>query len=297
MMLLAGTIPVKDMPLILGEARFQGDDLLVDGMAIPCTQGTGAMVSAYLKTAEYLKIEPPRVLLAGDTGQGRGSREIYEYLIDHIAELAPEVLTLHYWLPDTALMRRLCAAVVKCTKKPCLIADAASMYSAKVSGLAQFFDVFTPDAAELAFLADTDAQHPAYVKFMTCYDSDRVPDFINSASKNKNLAVLTLVKGTVDYIVKEGEITATVNEPDVPAMEAIGGTGDTITGMVSAFIAAGLEPVEAAVIAAKANRTAGEMADVTPATRIGKVIAAFPEVFKRYLREWSGDCINGGTEK
>jgi NAD(P)H-hydrate repair Nnr-like enzyme with NAD(P)H-hydrate dehydratase domain len=212
-------------------------------------------------------------------------------------ELAPEVLTLHYWLPDTAQMRRLCAAVVKCTEKPCLIADAASMYSAKVSGLARFFDVFTPDAAELAFLADSTAPHPAYVKFMTCYDSARVPELIGNASRNRNLAVLTLVKGSADYIVKEGVITTTVNEPDVPAMEPIGGTGDTITGMLSAFIGAGLEPLEAAVIAAKANRMAGKIANVNPATRIGKVIAAFPGVFKQYLCEWSGVCIDGGIKK
>jgi NAD(P)H-hydrate repair Nnr-like enzyme with NAD(P)H-hydrate dehydratase domain len=124
-----------------------------------------------------------------------------------------------------------------------------------------------------------------------------VPELIDTASRNKNLAVLTLVKGSVDYIVKEGEIVATVDEPDVPFMEPIGGTGDTITGMVSAFIAAGLEPLEAAVIAAKANRTAGKIANVNPATGIAEVIAAFPGVFKSYLCEWSGVCIDGGRTK
>ena len=152
MMLIAGTVPFKDMPLTYGKVSIEGDCLLVDGRRITCTQGTGAMISAALATTEYLKLEAPNVLLAGDIGQGKGSREIYEYLIENVAELAPEVLVLHYWLPDMAQTRRLCEAVGKCDRKPVLVADAASMYSAKAAGLASFIDVFTPDAAEMAFL-------------------------------------------------------------------------------------------------------------------------------------------------
>jgi NAD(P)H-hydrate repair Nnr-like enzyme with NAD(P)H-hydrate dehydratase domain len=296
MMLIAGTVPIQDMPLTFSQASFSGDDLLVGGKRIPCTQGTGAMVSAALQTTTYLKLDAPHVLLAGDTGQGKGSRSIYEYLIENVAELAPEVLALHYCLPDMNLTRRLCAAVDKCAARPVLIADAASMYSAKAAGLAEAFDIFTPDVAEMAFLADPDATHPAYVKFMTYNNTDKMPELIQTAYQNKNTAKLMLVKGAVDYIVKDGEIIATVSEPDVPYMEPIGGTGDTITGMVAAFVYAGLEPREAAVIAAKANRTAGKTALVTPATRVGRVVAQLPEVFGKYLCEWSGVCIRGGVE-
>jgi hypothetical protein len=296
MMLIAGTVPIAQMPLTFGPAGLDGDNLVVGGQLVPCTQGTGAMVSAALRTTEYLKVEPPQVLLAGDTGQGRGSREIYEYLIENVAKLAPRVLALHYWLPDTAQTRRLCAAIGKCARRPVLIADAASMYSAKAAGLAGEFDIFTPDAAEMAFLADPDATHPAYVRFMTFNDIERMPELIRAAYYHKNTASLLLVKGATDYIVMNGEVIATVGEPDVPAMEAIGGTGDTITGMLAAFVHAGLEPHEAAVIAARANRMAGKMAAVTPATRVGRVVAALPEVFKKHLCEWSGVCIAGGVE-
>jgi len=164
------------------------------------------------------------------------------------------------------------------------------MYSAKAAGLAPFFDVFTPDAAELAFLADPDATHPAYVRFMTSNDLERMPELIKTAYKMKNAAGLLLVKGAIDYIVRDGEIWATVAEPDVPAMEAIGGTGDTVTGLVAAFGYAGLEPHEAAVIAARANRMAGSFAQVTPATRVSRVIAHLPAVFTKYLCQWSGVC-------
>ena len=296
MMLIAGTVPIKDMPLTYGKVSSVGDYLFVGGQRIPCTQGTGAMVSAALATTAYLKLEPPQVLLAGDIGQGKGSREIYEYLIENVAELAPQVLALHYWLPDMAQTRRLCAAIEKCARRPLLIADAASMYSAKAAGLAPFFDVFTPDAAEMAFLADPDATHPAYVRFMIYNDMEHMPELIKAAYQHKNAARLIVVKGAVDYIVKDGEIVATINEPDIPMMEPIGGTGDTITGIISAFVYAGLETHEAAVIAARANRMAGKMAEVTPATRVSRVIARFPEVFKKYLCEWSGVCTTGGVE-
>jgi hypothetical protein len=296
MMLIAGTVPIKDMPLIFGTVSADGDSLLVGGRRIAGTQGTGAMISAALATTAYLKLEPPQVLLAGDTGQGKGSRELYEYLIENIAKISPQVLALHYWLPDIALTKRLCQAIEKCPEKPVLIADAASMYAAKAAGLAPFFDIFTPDAAEAAFLADPDATHPAYVKFMMYNDTDKMQELIRTAYKNGNAAKLMLVKGTTDYIVNGSGIIETINVPNVPAMEAIGGTGDTITGMVAAFVAAELEPHEAAIIAARANRMAGKMAVVTPAMRVGRVVAQLPEVFKKYLCEWSGVCTTGGVE-
>ncbi len=296
MMLIAGTVPIKDIPLILGEARDEGDHLLIKGQHVPCTQGTSAMVRAALKTTDYLKLEAPQVLLVGDTGEGKGSRDLYDYLIKNVAELSPEVLALHYWMPDMALTRQLCAAVEKCIRRPVMIADAGSMYSAKAAGLATAFDIFTPDAAEIAFLADPDATHPAYIRFMVNTDGGNTPELIKTAYEHKNAAGLLLVKGAIDYIVKAGNIIDTVTEPDVPALEAVGGTGDTITGLVSAFVYAGLEPHEAAIIAARANRMAGRFAEATPATRVGQVIARFPEVFKKYLCEWSGVCATGGVE-
>jgi NAD(P)H-hydrate repair Nnr-like enzyme with NAD(P)H-hydrate dehydratase domain len=297
MMLIAGTVPIGDMPLTLGEASLEGDFLLVDGWRVPGAQGTGAMVSAALATTEYLKLEAPRVLLAGDIGQGRGSRELYEYLIRHMAELAPQVLALHYWLPDMAQTRQLCDAIKGCARRPVMIADAASMYSAKAAGLATSFDVFTPDATEMAFLADPAATHPAYVqRHLIDTDIKKTPELIKAAYRIGSAARLLLVKGAVDYIVSNGEILANVTEPDVPAMEAIGGTGDTITGLVSALVYAGLEPHEAAIIAARTNRMAGKFARVTPATRVGQVIARFPAVFREYLCQWSGVCATGGVE-
>jgi len=293
MMLIVGTVPLKDLPLTMGKAGAEGDYLVINSHRIPCTQGTSAMITAALVTTEYLKLEAPQVLVVGDTGQGKGSREMYEYLIQNVAKLSPEVLALHYCLPDMALTRRLCESVKKCPQRPLMIADAASMYAAKAAGLATGFDIFTPDATEMAFLADPDATHPAYIaRHLFDTDVTQTPKLVAAAYQKKNAAKLLLVKGATDYVVRNGEILATVSEPDVPMLEPIGGTGDTITGMVSAFVYAGLEPHEAAIIAAKANRMAGKLAQATPATKVRQIISQFPSVFKENLCQWSGVCIN-----
>ena len=111
-----------------------------------------------------------------------------------------------------------------------------------------------------------------------------------AAYENKSAAKLLLVKGKTDYVASEGKILATINEPHVPTLEAIGGTGDTITGLVSAFAYSELEPRDAAIIAAKANRMAGKLARPTPATKVRQIIDQFPQVFKEYLCQWSGAC-------
>lgn len=297
MMLIAGTIPIKDLPLNIGKVEKDGESLLVNGYCIPCAQGTGAMIEAALATTRYLNLDPPQIVVAGDLGRGEGSQSIYDYLAGHLPELCPEVLALHYILPDMTLMRKVCQSVNRCPRKPIMIADAASMYAAKAAGLATGFDIFTPDATEIAFLGDPDATHPAYIN-RHLFDADitQTPRLVTAAYQHDNAAKLLLVKGAVDYIVRDGDILATITEPDVPELEAIGGTGDTITGLVSAFAYAGLELHEAAIVAARANRMAGKFAQATPASRVSQIIDQFQAVFKEYLCQWSGVCYIGGGD-
>ena len=287
MMLIAGTVPIKDLPLTLGEVSLEREFLSLNGFRMRCTQGTGAMISAALAVTEYLKLDPPQVLVVGDTGRGEGSQSLYKYLVQNVSRLSPDVLEFHYILPDMALMRKVCESVEGCPKKPVMIADAGSMYAAKAAGLASEFDIFTPDATEMAFLADPNATHPAYIN-RHLFDTDvtQTPKLVSAACRQRNTAKLLLVKGAIDYVAKDGEILETVTEPDIPALEAIGGTGDTITGLVAAFAYAGLELHKAAIIAAKSNRMAGKFAQATPATKVWQIIAQFPTVFEKYLNEW-----------
>ena len=95
------------------------------------------------------------------------------------------------------------------------------------------------------------------------------------------------MKGKTDYIAADGQILATINEPHIPTLEPIGGTGDTITGLVSALVYAGLEPKEAAILACRANRMAGQWARPTPATKVREIVDQFPAVLRQYYDPWT----------
>ena len=293
MLLIAGTVPVEDLPLTVGKAVIEGETLEVAGTRLPCTQGTTAMVSSAAITLGYLGLkEPPTAALIGDLGDGAGSKKLYKYLIADICKLEPQVAALHYLMPIIPLMEKVVAACKKCSPHPRLIADAGSMYAAKAAGLSKSFYIMTPDAGEMSFLADPKATHPAYIQHHFFNAEPRiVPDLIRQAFENGDAPDTLIVKGSTDFIATQGEVVETVSEPNVPAMEAIGGTGDTVTGMVSAFLFAGLEPHEACILAARANRMAGLYAGVTPASPVMDLIGKLPEVFKKHICEWSGVCM------
>lgn len=286
MLLICGTVPWADLPITCGQALFDGENLSIQDTEIPCTQGTAALVSAACVTAMYLKTSPPNVILVGDNGSGKGSRLLYDYLTKNIPLINPDILLLHYILPVMGLMKKVCAAAAKCSKKPIMIADASSMYAAKAAGLASEFDIFTPDLCEMAFLADPDAIHPAYIsRHLFSAEIAQVQELITAAYRQKSAAKTLIVKGATDHVVEQGKIIFTISDPDIPALEAIGGTGDTISGMVGAFIQAGLTHCDAAIAALKANRKAGEYVRAAPATKIRQIVAAIPEALKNFTIE------------
>ena len=73
---------------------------LPDGSAVPVQRGTAALAATAFLACEALGFEPPRLLLAGDTGSGAGSRALYAWLTEHVASLAPRGMTFHYLFPD-----------------------------------------------------------------------------------------------------------------------------------------------------------------------------------------------------
>ena len=281
MLLICGTIPQESAALITGEAKFDGSKLFVGNTEIPCTQGTAALASAACVVAAHFQIPAPQAVFAGDTGAGKGSRLLYDYLIKNLPRINPDILLMHYILPVMGLMKQVCAAADKCAKRPVMMADASSMCAATAAGMAPQFDVFTPDLSEMEFLADAEAIHPAYIsRHLFRAEIAHIDKLIDAAYRQKSMAKTVIVKGAIDHVVQEGKIKFTLSEPDLPALEAIGGTGDTISGMVGAFIDAGLTPLDAAVAALKANREAGRYAQATPATKIREIISAIPQALK-----------------
>jgi NAD(P)H-hydrate repair Nnr-like enzyme with NAD(P)H-hydrate dehydratase domain len=173
----------------------------------------------------------------------------------------------------------------KLNPRPYLIADAGFMYAAKMSGEAYLYDLFTPDVGELAFLADEEAPQPFYTRGFILHEENRVPELIARAYKHHNAARYLLVKGEKDYLADEKGILETVDDPVEEVLEAIGGTGDTLTGLVSVMIDAGMNVREAAVAAMQVNRMAGKVAKPTPATQIEEIIRCIPSALRDVLGE------------
>jgi NAD(P)H-hydrate repair Nnr-like enzyme with NAD(P)H-hydrate dehydratase domain len=192
-------------------------------------------------------------------------------------------MTFHYLQPDVDWHNRVLFTIEELTPKPLLVADAGFMYSAKMSGQASSYDLFTPDAGELAFLADEEAPHPFYARGFILQNEDQVPELIARAYAHANAASYLLVKGKEDYIACKDGIFATVSHPADEAMEAIGGTGDTLTGIVSALIDSGMHVKQAAEKAAMINRLAGHYAQPTPATQVSEIIDRIPTAMREVM--------------
>ncbi|NHV96750.1 MAG: sugar kinase [Thaumarchaeota archaeon] len=281
-LVIVGTVPIKDLPLYVGTPKIECNMLILGEQRIPCTMGTAALFFASHLTCQTLGVAPPVWVTAGDIGDGVGSRIIYQHLASNIKTIKPKVLTLHYLLPIILLAKNMMVSIKEV--KPALIADAGSMYVMKSIKAAKEFDLFTPDPGEMAFLADPRATHPAYIQhYLFESDTTNIPGLIEQAYKQGNVPRVLLVKGAKDYIAKEGKILAVIDQPNIPTLEPIGGTGDTITGIVSALIYSGLEVEKAAIIAAKTNRLAGKLANPTTATRVLEIALQIPKALVECL--------------
>ncbi|MCX8007318.1 MAG: sugar kinase [Coriobacteriia bacterium] len=294
-LLVVATYPVVAGPVVLGPAIAGGGALEVAGTRVPEAQGTAAMLGAACAAAAHLGCPAPWALLAGDIGRGDGTRAVFAALPDALERVRPTVVAFHYLQPVMALMREGVAAVERIVPDAILVADAGGMYAAKAAGLAPRFELMTPDAGEVGFLADPDATHPAYVsRYLFGTGGFDPAELGRLAHERRGSSRVLLVKGVVDHVLLEGEVAASVHEPVVPALEAIGGTGDTLTGLASAFLAAGFPAVDAAVCAARANREAGLVMHATPAMRARELVAAIPEVLRDNLCSWAGACVTRG---
>jgi hypothetical protein len=280
---IVGTVPDPEFPLVHGRPRLVGDRLRIDGRSIAVQRCTPALLAAALSASETMGGPDIYAFLVGDIGRGDGSRKLYRFLAEHLPEFDIGVLAFHYLQPDVDWHARVLFATHAMPRQPILIADAGFMYAAKMSGQSGSYDFFTPDVGELAFLADELAPHPFYTRGFVLHQDNHVPDLIRQAHAHGNAATHLLVKGATDFIAHEGRVIATVAHPCLEAMEAIGGTGDSLTGLLAALCGAGFNRIDAAVLAAQANRWAGSLAAPTPATQMVELIDKIPQALSSLL--------------
>ena len=285
--LIVGSVPKVDFPLILAPFTLTPDCKLSSGdLSLKIVRGTPTLIASAILTKQTLTNDAYfSALLVGDTGSGEGSHKLYAKLCTDLkSSTSWSGLTFHYLYPDVDWQNRILLALDNVSLKPCLVADAGFMYAAKMSGYAGQYDLFTPDLGELAFLADEQAPHPFYTRGFLLDTNQSVPDLIARAYEHTNAAKWLIVKGASDTIVHHGEIVTTINSPNVPAMEAIGGTGDLVTGVVTGLLAAGLDLEKACPLAARVARIAGKLAKPNPATQIAAILPHIPLALEECLQ-------------
>ncbi len=285
MLAVVGTIPDPDFPLVAGEVALQGGHIYVEGHSAPVNRGTPALMAAAIQCLKVLGLPMPYGFLAGDIGLGDGSRRLYAHLVKHLPQSDFQVIAFHYLQPDVDWHNKVLFAVDRMRPRPVLVADAGFMYAAKMSGLAEDYDVFTPDAGELAFLADEEAPHPFYTRGFILHEDGNIPKLIRRAYEHHNAAHRLLVKGRIDYVAGAQGVIAAIDSPSEEALEPIGGTGDTLTGILSALVCGGFEVERAALLAARTNRISGRLASPTPMTQVSEIIARIPQAVTQALEK------------
>lgn len=280
---IVGTVPDDKFPLVHGKIEFSGDKIKINNNFVSINRCTPALMAAALKVSETVKCPEIYGFLVGDTGKGYGSRKLYEFLTKNLSSFDLDILTFHYLQPDVDWHNKILFAIEDMKKRPVLIADAGFMYAAKMSGQALSYDFFTPDAGELAFLADELAPHPFYTRGFILSTDEDLPLLVKRAYKHENAARNLIVKGKTDYIVKNGEILKTIDSPSFDSMEAIGGTGDTITGILTALLGAGFDFIKAGEMSCICNRIMAELLNPDPATQVAELIEKIPDAMVKIL--------------
>lgn len=305
--LIAGTVPDDDFPLYFSaddnNVRLKSNSLALKGdRDLPVGRGTTALVAAALAACSALGAHPPRILLVGDCGSGKGSRDAYQWLAANIADQADKAhlkgITFHYFYPDLDGHNKFYAAVEGLAAKPLLVADAGFMYAAKMSGYAAGYDLFTPDIGELAFLADEKAPHPFYTRGFLSAQTEDVPRLLTRSGKYDNRPANMIVKGKNDFIMVDNRLLAKIAEPSVAAMECIGGTGDIVTGFATAFLAAGFSVGKSAVLAALAARELAAFCNPDPSWQAAALIEKIePMLIERRndMEKWADSILANGA--
>lgn len=284
MLAVVGTVPDSEFPLLAGKVTLENGDICIRGRRVTVERGTPALLAAAIKVGQGLNQEEPYGYLVGDIGRGDGSQKLYKYLVQDLKQTDFHTIAFHYLQPLVGWHSRIQSVIQQLIKKPILVADAGFMYVAKMSGRSDAYDLFTPDVGELAFLADEVAPHPFYTRGFLLHEENHVPDLIARAYAHGNAARYLLVKGRKDYFANKDGVQAIIDSPLEEAMEAIGGTGDTLTGIVAALIASGMELGQAAILAARVNRLAGYYAQPSPGTQVSDIIQHIPKALEDILK-------------
>ncbi len=294
MWLIMGTSPqVPDGELVCGKYEPKDKAIVSEsGLCLRLERGIEALATAAALVCAHFKVDAPYMICAGDQGRGDGSRAAYEFFAKNFQRLHAEYdfegITFHYLFPDVDGHSKVLMALQGLpanVTRPILVADAGFMYVAKMSGYADYYDLFTPDLGEMAFLADEMAPHPFYTRGFLLNTEQNAEQLLARAVKHANVAKNLIIKGSTDYVVQGKDIVYKIDSPSVPSMEAIGGTGDLVSGIATGLLASKQNMREACILAVKTNRVLATLAKPTPATQVHELTPYLTEALAYCLSE------------
>jgi len=262
-LVVAGSRSMTGAAALAGGAAYRAGAGLVM-VAVP--EGILSVVEAAVPEATFLSLSQTE---EGTVAEG-ASGALLERLKDvHAMAIGPGLTTN----PSTVdLVRRL---VAECPVPFVLDADGLNAFAGRGSLLAERRSeaVITPHAGEFGRLTGLSS-----VEVL----EDRVGHARKAAAEFR---CAVLLKGSRTVVAEPGG-RVRVNPTGSPYL-ATGGTGDVLTGAIAAFLARGLVPADAAVLAAYVHGVAGRMAgaDLGEGTVAPDVLARLPRALAALSRE------------
>lgn len=221
-----------------------------------------------------------------DRGDGTLSSKAYKEIIDFLSEKAG-TLSIGPGIGVSEDTKGLILDLLRSLNRPCVI-DADAINS--VEDIKTLRDckaplVLTPHPGELAglILRTNKAlkQQPSRREVIQDIEGDRIGKALSFSLES---GVGLVLKG-VPTVTAGPEGRAFINPTGNPGM-AKAGTGDVLTGMISALIAQGLKPLDAAVLGVYLHGVAGDIASSHRGVHsliASDIIEAIPEAFKRVM--------------
>jgi ADP-dependent NAD(P)H-hydrate dehydratase / NAD(P)H-hydrate epimerase len=262
-LVVAGSRSMTGAAALAAGAAYRAGAGLVT-VAVP--EGILSVVQAAVPEATFLPLPQTQ---EGTLAEG-ASGELLERLSDVQAMAIGPGLTTN---PSTVeLVRRL---VAECPVPFVLDADGLNAFAGRGSLLAERRSevVITPHAGEFGRLTGLSSSEVL---------EDRVGHARKAAAEFR---CTVLLKGSRTVVAEPGG-RVRINPTGSPYL-ATGGTGDVLTGAVAAFLARGLAPADAAVLAAYVHGVAGRMAgaELGEGTVAPDVLARFPAALAALSKE------------
>lgn len=221
-----------------------------------------------------------------DAGSGTLSSKASSVILRFFAERA-DVLCIGPGIGVSDETRKLLAELITSSRAPMVI-DADGINSIEdiaLFGKARAPVLLTPHPGEMARLLNKKASPPGRRsqkagarEFRTHVEQERIA---TALSFSQETGTYLLLKGVPTVLAEPGG-RAYINPTGNPGM-ATGGTGDVLSGMVSSFMAQGLNPTDGAILGMYMHGLAGDIA----ADKMGEhsliasdIIDSLPEAFK-----------------